>query len=236
MRALIGSMVRMSSPLPAAVLWDMDGTVVDTEAYWMAAETALVESFGGTWTHEQALQLVGKGLEGSAGILQEAGVRMPVDEIIAHLTSEVTALLTERGNPFRPGAPELLAALKAAGVRIALVTMSLRRMADQVAGQMDAGTFDVIVAGDETTRPKPFPDPYLQACNALGVDPAAAVAIEDSPTGVRSAVSAGIATVGVPLMVSLEGTGADVLWPTLVGRTPADLAGILAARTAEETA
>ena len=79
----------VSPALPAAVLWDMDGTLVDTEGYWMDAETALVESFGGTWSHEQALTLVGSGLDRSGEILQDAGVRMPVPEIIAHLTRVV---------------------------------------------------------------------------------------------------------------------------------------------------
>jgi len=210
----------------------MDGTLVDTEGYWMAAETELVESFGGTWTHEQALALVGKGLEGSAAILQAAGVRMPVEEIVSHLTGQVIAQIVEHGNPFRPGAVEMLTALRAAGVKTALVTMSLRRMADVVVSQMDAGIFDAVIGGDEVTRPKPFPDPYLQACAVLGVAPDQAVAIEDSPTGVRSAVSAGVVTVGVPLMVSLVGTGADTVWPTLAGRTPRDLAEVHSAHRA----
>lgn len=213
----------MTSSLPAAVLWDMDGTLVDTEVYWMSAETALVERFGGTWTHEQALTLVGKGLESSAAILQDAGVRMSIPEIVQHLTEQVMIQLVERGNPLRPGAAELLRALRAAGVRTALVTMSLRSMADLVVSGLDPDSFDVIVAGDEVTRPKPHPDPYLRACAALGIDPADAVAIEDSPTGVGSAVAAGIPTIGVPLMVSLVGTGATI-WPTLEGRTLQDIA------------
>lgn len=213
----------MTSSLPAAVLWDMDGTLVDTEVYWMSAETALVESFGGTWTHEQALTLVGKGLESSGAILQGAGVRMSVAEIVEHLTAQVVAQLEEKGNPLRPGAAELLGALRAEGVRTALVTMSLRSMAELVVSRLAPDSFDVIVSGDDATRPKPYPDPYLQACAALGVDPADVVAIEDSPTGVGSAVAAGIPTIGVPLMVSLVGTGATV-WPTLEGRTPQDIA------------
>lgn len=126
----------VSPPLPAAVLWDMDGTLVDTEGYWMDAETALVESFGGTWTHEQALTLVGSGLDRSGEILQDAGVRMAVPDIVAHLTRVVSERLATDGNPFRPGAVELLRALRAQGVRTALVTMSLRDMALTVAGQM----------------------------------------------------------------------------------------------------
>ncbi len=74
----------MTSPAPAAVLWDMDGTLVDTEPYWMAAEVPLVERFGGSWSHEQALGMVGLALEDSARLLQNAGVPWGVDEIIAH--------------------------------------------------------------------------------------------------------------------------------------------------------
>lgn len=224
----------MSSALPAAVLWDMDGTLVDTEPYWMEAETALVKSFGGTWTHEQALTLVGQGLETSGAILQEAGVRMSVADIIAHLTAEVTRLLAERGSPLRPGAHEMLAALSGAGIRCALVTMSMRRMAEQVVAPFPE-LFEIIVAGDDVARPKPFPDAYLQACGALGVDPADAIAIEDSPTGVRAAVAAGVTTIGVPLMVSLVGTGAHALWPTLAGRTPDDIAAVHAAHRTHRT-
>ncbi|WP_448237646.1 HAD family hydrolase [Microbacterium paulum] len=218
--------------LPDAVLWDMDGTLVDTEQYWMAAEGALVERFGGTWTHEQALTLVGQGLETSATILQGAGVRMAAHEIVDHLTAEVMRALEEYGPPLRPGAAELLDALRAADVRCALVTMSLRRMAELVVAGLPGGSFELIVSGDDATRPKPYPDAYLQACAALGVDPARTVAIEDSPTGVRAAVAAGVPTVGVPLMVSLEGSGADALWPTLEDHTPSDIAAFWSAHAA----
>ena len=128
----------MTHPLPAAVLWDMDGTLVDTEPYWMAAETPLVEEFGGTWSHEQALRLVGLGLEDSARIFQDSGVRMTVDAIIDRLTSDVMSALSRDGVPFRPGARELLRSLRDAGVKTGLVTMSMRRMADKVVDLMEA--------------------------------------------------------------------------------------------------
>ena len=197
----------------------MDGTLVDTEPYWRAAETPLIESFGGTWSHEQALSLVGLGLEDSARILQGTGVRMSVDGIIDHLTDEVMRQLAATGVPFRPGARELLASLRESGVKTGLVTMSMRRMATTVVDLIDFDAFDVIIAGDDATRPKPFPDPYLQACEALGVTPDEVVAIEDSPNGLRSAVASGAAVIGVPLMVSLAGAGAHAIWPTLEGRT-----------------
>nr|WP_271202567.1 HAD family phosphatase [Microbacterium dextranolyticum] len=218
----------MAQAVPDAILWDMDGTLVDTEPYWMAAETALVEAHGGTWTHEQALTLVGQGLETSAGILQAAGVRMAAGEIVAHLSAQVTRDLSAGPLPLRPGAAEMLADLVAAQIPCALVTMSLRDMARAVVAALPVGTFAHIVAGDDVARPKPFPDAYLQACAALGVDPARAVAIEDSPTGVRAAVAAGVTTIGVPLMVPLTDSGAHQLWPTLAGRTPSDIAEVFA--------
>ncbi|MDL5350129.1 HAD family phosphatase [Microbacterium sp. zg-YB36] len=226
----------MTAPAPTlrAVLWDMDGTLVDTEQYWMAAETPLVESYGGTWSHEQALTLVGLGLHDSARILQDAGVRMHEDAIVDHLTGQVMDQLRELGNPFRPGAQELLVSLRAAGVKTGLVTMSLRRMAETVVSQMPFDAFDVIIAGDDATRPKPFPDPYLQACELLGVSPDEVVAIEDSPNGLRSAIASGATTIGVPLMVSLTGVGAHALWPTLEGRTVADLMALHADHRAKE--
>jgi HAD superfamily hydrolase (TIGR01509 family) len=202
----------------------MDGTLVDTEPYWMAAETPLVERFGGTWSHEQALRLVGLGLEDSARIFQDAGVRMGIPDIVEHLTDDVMGQLATKGVPFRPGARDLLASLREAGIPTALVTMSLRRMAQSVVDLIDFDAFDVIIAGDDATRPKPFPDPYLQACEALGVEPAHTVALEDSPNGLRSAVASGAAVIGVPLMVSVEGAGAHRIWSTLEGRTADDVA------------
>lgn len=233
----------MSTSDLAAVLWDMDGTLVDTEPYWMAAETPLVERFGGTWSHEQALSLVGRGLEDSARIFQEAGVRMSIEDIVDYLTDDVMGQLATKGVPFRPGAQELLSSLRDAGIKTALVTMSLRRMAQTVVDLIEFDAFDVIIAGDDSTRPKPFPDPYLQACAALGVQPEQTVAIEDSPTGLRSAVAAGCATIGVPLMVSLAGAGAHALWTSLDGTAADDLAqfhsthsAARAVRTAREEA
>lgn len=218
---------------PSAVLWDMDGTLVDTEPYWMDAETRLVESFGGTWTHEDALQLVGNGLIDSAGILQRYGVAMEADDIVQRLTDEVAARLRNDGVPFRPGARELLAELRANGIRTALVTMSMKRMALDVVSLIDFTAFDLVIGGDEVARPKPFPDPYLQAAATLGVDIADTVVIEDSLTGVRAGHASGAVTLGVPHIVPLDDTPAHELWPTLEGRTAADISD-LHARFAKE--
>ncbi|MCU1535019.1 MAG: hydrolase, partial [Glaciihabitans sp.] len=134
----------------------MDGTLVDTEPHWMNAETVLVESFGGTWTHEDALTLVGAGLWHSARVLQAHGVRMSEDEIIQHLSARVMEQIVSEP-PFRPGARELLIALRDQGIKTALVTMSIRSMADHVVRAIGFPAFDVIVAGDEVEHAKPHP-------------------------------------------------------------------------------
>lgn len=207
----------------------MDGTLVDTEPYWMAAESAMVESFGGSWTHEQAMQLVGNGLMESAAVLQGAGVDMTADAIVQQLTDAVRDALRTQGVPFRPGSRELLRALHAAGIRTGLVTMSLGRMARSVVELIEFEAFEVIVAGDEVDHPKPHPEPYLQGARLLGIDIADTVVIEDSPTGVRAGVASGAVTLGVPHMVPLDGYGADELWPTLEDRTAEDIIALFSA-------
>jgi len=204
----------------------MDGTIVDTEPYWMRAETALVAEHGGTWSEAQGMQLVGSGLVQSARILQEAGVALEVDEIIDTLTDRVMVQI-EQGVPWRPGARELIAELRAAGIPIALVTMSIRRMALQVAAAIGDDVFGVVIAGDDVEHPKPHPQPYLLAAERLGVDIGHCVAIEDSEFGLVSAVASGAATIGVPLHLTLHEAPTHELWPTLAGRTVADLSGAL---------
>ena len=204
----------------------MDGTLVDTEPYWFAAETELVGRFGGTWTHEQAIALVGSGLRDGAEVLQAAGVRMEVDEIVGWQTDYVADLLVPP-LPWRPGALALLSSLRDAGVPTALVTMSIRRMAEAVAAALPFAGFDVVVAGDDVERPKPDPQAYLRAAELLGVDVTACVAIEDSPPGLAAAVASGAATIGVPHQASLpEGDGWR-LWTTLEGRSIGDLSALV---------
>jgi len=210
----------------------MDGTLVDTERYWMAAEEELVESFGGRWTHEDALGVVGSGLWDAASVFQAAGVDLDADTIVARLTARVQEQLVEHGVPWRPGARELLGALRAASVPTALVTMSIRSMADDVVNAIPFEAFDVIVTGDSVENAKPHPEPYLAAAAALGVDVRDCVAIEDSPAGLTSAWSAGAVTIGVPNILSLDEAPAHVLWDTLVEKSVSDVAALLDPRGA----
>jgi HAD superfamily hydrolase (TIGR01509 family) len=210
--------------LPAAVLWDMDGTIVDTEPYWMQAETELVASWGGVWTHDDGMLLVGSGLWNSAAILQSRGVDLSLDAIVAWLTDRVQQQVAEQGIPWRPGSRELLRSVKAAGVPTALVTMSVERMARQIIDLIDFPAFDLVIAGDMVPNSKPHPDPYLLAAARLGVDPRRCIAIEDSFPGVASAVAAGTIAIAVPHQIDLPESDSYTRWPTLLGRTVADLA------------
>jgi HAD superfamily hydrolase (TIGR01509 family) len=213
---------------PAAVLWDMDGTIVDTEPYWFAAEFEIVEMHGGQWSIEHARALVGSDLLDSGAYMRKHGgvdrepaeiVEMLLDRVVAQLRVEI---------PWRPGARELLAAVNEADIPTALVTMSWKRFADQVVECLPSGSFRVSVTGDEVTRGKPHPEPYLLAAERLGVDPRDCVAIEDSPTGVRSALAAGCRVLGVPHVVAIpsdldQGSGQLVIATSLVGKTLSDL-------------
>lgn len=210
---------------PAAILWDMDGTIVDTEPYWMAAETELVARFGGTWTHEDAITLVGSGLWHSARVLQAHGVDLPEDEIIETLTSMVLEQI-EIEVPWRPGALELLTDIHANNVPAALVTMSIRRMAERVAEAMPFALFQAIVAGDDVTHSKPHPEAYLRGAELLGVEARDCVAIEDSAPGVASAVASGAVVIGIPMHSVIPNSGDHTVWSTLAGRSLDDLRAV----------
>jgi beta-phosphoglucomutase-like phosphatase (HAD superfamily) len=208
--------------LPAAVIWDLDGTVIDSEDYWMTAEAEIVASFGGTWTHQDGLDMIGYGLPDTARIMQGRGVDLPIDVITKALTDRVLEQMDGR-MPWRPGAPELIHGLFDAGIPLAIATMAQFAMAERVAHAITGVTFSAIVAGDQVTHSKPHPEPYLVAAERLGVDPTQCVAIEDSPVGVTSAASAGMFTIGVPLLLSLDEAPTSLTWPTLAGRTPQDV-------------
>ncbi len=210
--------------LPAAVLWDMDGTLVDTEPYWIAAEHEIVEEHGGTWSDEFAHQLVGNDLLVSAVFIKDhSAVEWEPEQIVDELLLRVVAQVREHV-PWRPGARELLDALRERGVPSALVTMSWRTLADAVLEALPDGTFAAVVTGDEVSHGKPHPEPYRAAARMLGVSPPDCVAIEDSPTGVRSAVAAGVPTLAVPHVVPVPEIAGAVHVESLAGMTPDRLA------------
>jgi HAD superfamily hydrolase (TIGR01509 family) len=207
----------------AAVLWDLDGTIVDTEPLWMAAEHELAAMYGGTWTDEDALLLVGNSLIASGEYIKDKlGLAMSAEEVVDHLVGRLSTALRDHVE-WRPGARELIQALDEAGVPQALVTMSYAAIADPIAAALP---FRAVVTGDAVSRPKPFPDPYLLAAEKLGVDPSKCLAIEDSVTGAASANAAGCDVLAIPHFVAVPDADRRILLPTLAGLTPTALDGL----------
>jgi HAD superfamily hydrolase (TIGR01509 family) len=215
----------VSTVKPAAVLWDMDGTIIDSEPYWMRAETVLMAKFGREWTHELGLTMVGQGLSHSAGILQSNGVDMPTNDIIDFLSTMVMEQIAS-SIPWRPGARELLEDVSRNGVPNALVTMSFRQMADLVVSTVGFDAFSAVVSGDEVSQPKPHPEAYRRAAELLGVAIVDCVAIEDSVPGLTSAMASGAVSIGVPHVTDLPDIAGYTLWPTLADRTARDISAV----------
>jgi HAD superfamily hydrolase (TIGR01509 family) len=200
-----------------AVLWDMDGTLVDTEPYWIDTEYAMAEKYGGTWSQEHAMNLVGNALLESGDYIRvHMGIDRTPQEIVDELLDGVVARVAEEV-PWRPGARELLTDLRDAGVPLALVTMSWQRFVDPILAQLPGGTFDTVVTGDRVEFGKPHPEPYLTAAAELGLAPEDCVAIEDSNTGAKSAVAAGCTVLCVPNHVPILDGERRVFVDTLVG-------------------
>lgn len=194
-----------TTSLPAAVLFDQDGTVADTEPLWMAAETALVERHGGTWSHELGLLMVGNPLLVSAAIIiEKAHLPMTPQEVVDELVERMRDSLSVQGVPWRPGIPELLGHLHSRGVPTALVTSSYRRLVEVVARNAPHGGFDVVVAGDDVEHAKPAPDAYLLAAQELGVDIRDCLVLEDSPSGIVAGLASGAHVVGIPCVLPVE--------------------------------
>jgi HAD superfamily hydrolase (TIGR01509 family) len=205
----------------------MDGTLVDTEPYWIECEYALVESYGGTWSDQLAHAQVGNDLiETGRALAEQGGVPLEPVEIVERLLDGVVERVRAR-LPWRPGARELLEELYELRVPCALVTMSWRRFAEAVVDSLPPGRFAALVTGDEVERPKPFPDPYLVAARLLGQEPGDCVAIEDSPKGVASAVAAGVPTLAVKNFVPIDPGPGRTVAHSLEGWTAARLADLI---------
>ncbi|NJP94324.1 HAD family phosphatase [Nonomuraea sp. FMUSA5-5] len=166
-------------PGPAAVLLDMDGTLVDTEGSWWQAVASVA---GRPLTAADAPFVHGRTIEDVAGYLGDPG--------LTPCLTGAFAQRVERDLTVVPGAPELLAGLAATGIPTALVSASPRSIVDLVLPRLDH-VFDLVLANEDTRRGKPWPDPYLEAARRLGAPPSRCVAIEDSPAGIAAARAAG---------------------------------------------
>jgi HAD superfamily hydrolase (TIGR01509 family) len=190
--------------LPAAVFFDMDGLLIDSEPTWFQAEVDLVARFGFELGPEHYPHVLGKPIEASTAYLIElCGVPISQQEFEDGIELAMIDRLRD-GVPMMPGAKALLVELEAAGVPIALVSASSRRVVEACLPAIGADHFRFTVSGDDVERGKPDPAPYLSAASRMGVDPAHCVVLEDSPTGVAAAHAAGCRIIAVPHAVHIE--------------------------------
>ncbi|MFF2814300.1 HAD family hydrolase [Kitasatospora cineracea] len=206
----------MPAPRPAAVLFDMDGTLVDTEHLWWQAAAELAAELDLTLTDADLPDVLGQAVEHTAAHLHRSSrTSRPEADLVAHLNDAFAAKVGAEIVP-RPGALALLAALRAAGVPTALVSASPRRVVDLVLDAIGPHWFSTTLAAEDTPRTKPAPDPYLAAAARLGLAPAVCVAVEDTPTGVASARAAGCPVLAVPSAVPIPAVAGTTVLDSLV--------------------
>lgn len=203
--------------LPAAVLWDMDGLLIDSEPIWYAVEQEVMTRLGGPWGPEQQAQLVGAPIEHTVALLLETA-RSDVDPAVvrAWMFDGMVSSITQ-GVRILPGAADLLTALSAAGVPSVLVSSSFRVLVDAVLATiapLDA-MFAATVAGDEVSARKPDPAPYLRAAELAGVPIGSCLVLEDSATGARSGTAAGAPVIVVPSVVDVSPASGHLRYDSL---------------------
>jgi HAD superfamily hydrolase (TIGR01509 family) len=203
--------------LPAAVLFDMDGLLIDTEPIWFAVETEILDEVGARWLSDDHATLLGSSLPVASAFISEratadvspAGIarRGGADVSPSAIADQMLLRMARRLRdplPLQPGVAELLGELDNAGIPRALVSSSFRMLVEPVLEGLAPVSFDVVVAGDDVSHNKPHPEPYLTAAARLGVDAADCVAFEDSPNGAASASAAGCVVVAVPSVAPIE--------------------------------
>ncbi|MFD0363145.1 HAD family hydrolase [Nocardia sp. GCM10030253] len=217
----------------AGVLWDMDGTLLDSEKLWDIGVRELARRHGHEMTDELRHALIGAaGPEALRLMFDGLGIEPTVAAVRAagdFLERRVTELMTGP-IPWRPGAKDALALVRTAGLATALVTNTKRSLTEFGLDTLGRDFFDESVCGDEVANGKPEPDIYLRAAELLGVDPRNCVAIEDSPTGARAAQAAGCAVIVIPCEIPVPRLPGRVFRESLIGLTLDDLNDALGVR------
>ncbi len=213
-----------------AAIFDHDGLTLDTETAWTRAESALFARHGATFTHDHTRDLLGNSRPAAAAKLElQLGLPGGGDALMDELHDLVMDELRAGVEPM-PGAADLIRALREQGTPVAMASNSTWDfVALALSGSGLGEAFDAIVTADLVARPKPAPDVYLAAAEALGARPGACVALEDSPPGVEAARAAGMTVVGVPSLAGVDLSGADLVATSLadpgvyevLGLTPA---------------
>lgn len=187
----------------AALLVDLDGTLLDSERVWDVALHDLAGWLGGTLSDRARTRMVGSSVGRSVAILHDdLGIEADAESSGAYLTASATQLFRTELS-WQPGAQKLLVDVHSVGIPICLVTSTHRRMSEIALDFMGRSLFAASVCGDEVDHNKPHPEPYLRAASLVGAEPACCVVIEDSPTGVESGQAAGCVVLAVPSEVPI---------------------------------
>ncbi len=204
---------------PKALLLDLDGTLLESERLWLIAEQQVMKRYGYAWTSADQHHCLGGPLERVSNYMEAKSNGSGRSEIIGNeLLGAVADLFTTEPLQWRPGAEALVVQAHQLQIPTVIVTASWRSVLDTVMARMSesVGTFSHSIAGDEVQNSKPHPEPYLCAAISVGVPIGDCLAIEDSPTGTQSAVSAGARVIAVEHMATIDVAGA-VIVRTLAG-------------------
>jgi HAD superfamily hydrolase (TIGR01509 family) len=210
------------------VLFDMDGLLVDTEPLWFETEADVMARLGAPWTEQDQEQLLGGSMDNTVGYLLARATRpAPPADVARWMTEGMLRRAAEGRVVVRPGARALLDEVARAGLPFALVTGSQRPFTEAVLASTGF-RFPVTVTGDDVTRTKPDPEPYLLAAKLLDADPGQCVALEDSPNGVASATTAGCLVVAVPTLLPVPPAPRRLVVPSLTDVSLATLRALAA--------
>jgi HAD superfamily hydrolase (TIGR01509 family) len=213
-----------------AILFDMDGLLIDSEPLWFEVESEVMAHLGGQWSTDDQHDLVGGSLEKTVDYLLARATRpAPRDEVGRWLVDGLTALLRERGVPVLPGARELLAEVTNAGMPNALVTSSERQIMEAVIPKIGM-SFGATVCAEDVRDSKPAPEPYLRAAELLGVEPGGCIVLEDSPNGVAAAEAAGCLVIAIPSLLPIPTRPGRVVASSLSQIDLAMLRGMMGGR------
>ncbi|MEL4505816.1 HAD-IA family hydrolase [Luteococcus sp. H138] len=207
---------------PAAVLWDFDSTLVDTEPIWMRCEVETANHFGLDWTEEDSKAVVGTSVWALSELMAERLGRDDVtaDDVRVDLEARAVAAMADEGEKlFLPGAHDLLTEMRGQGVRLALVSSTPRYIIEAILANLPELGFEVIVGGDEVANNKPAPDGYQKAAELLGVEVTKCLVLEDSPTGADSGNASGAVVVVIPSTVDVPEKRRRVVIDSLDGVT-----------------
>ena len=207
----------------SAILFDMDGTIIDSEPLWLQAEIQVMAELGCHWDEQDQINCLGGLMEMTEKYMQDRSGNVKPYGYFGQRLNEVMKLKFVKDLQLIPNALELITKSKEAGLKTALVTASGRELMNSAITRFPENSFDIAISRDDVVNSKPHPEPYLKAAEALGVAIEDCIAFEDSISGLHSAEASGAIAIGIPHLIQIPASGQRTLWPTLLGVTVSDL-------------